>query len=321
MLKRFRKFKNQILGYAASMFVKPVSSAELDRVKLVMTLLVRNEKDIVRDNIEFHFGSGVDLIIATDNNSTDGTLEILKEYESKGVLHLIQEPSTTFNQSKWVNRMADLAVREYAANIVFHSDGDEFWMPKSGNLKTELTANPVVDVLKVVTRNIILEDLGGQERYPENATFIVKNVSKGPKIKKISNNRYLTKTHRKVMFKTPAISLYVGEGNHRVNDDEFKLVQSQSTDITIYHFPSRGKDQFYQKVIEGGESLKRTSDINSSVGGHWRKWYEAYERGELDVEYASMVLEQDAAEKLDELNVIEGNRFFPRDYISAKKST
>ncbi len=318
MLKRLRKYRNQVLGYAASMFVKRVSSRELDRVMLVMTLLVRNEKDIVRDNIEFHLGSGVDFIIATDNNSTDGTLEILKDYQSKGVLYLIQEPSTTFNQSKWVNRMADLAVGKYAANIVFHSDGDEFWMPKSGNLKTELTASSVVDVLKVVTRNIILEDLDGQERYPDNAKFIVKNVSKEPKIKKISNNRYLSKTHRKVIFKTPVMSLHVGEGNHRVRDDEFKMVQSQSSDITIYHFPSRGKDQFYQKVIEGGESLKRTSDINSSVGGHWRKWYEAYERGELDEEYASMVLEAGAAEKLVELNVIEENRFFPRDYIKSE---
>jgi len=34
-------------------------------IKIVMTLLVRNEEDIIRENIEFHLSQGVSFFIAT----------------------------------------------------------------------------------------------------------------------------------------------------------------------------------------------------------------------------------------------------------------
>ena len=55
-------------------------------MKLVMTLLVRNEADIVDAQIAFHLHAGVDFVIATDNRSEDGTTEILERYERAGVL-------------------------------------------------------------------------------------------------------------------------------------------------------------------------------------------------------------------------------------------
>lgn len=49
-----------------------------------MTLLVRDEQDIIRENIEFHLSQGVSFFIVTDNLSADGTAAILKEYEEMG---------------------------------------------------------------------------------------------------------------------------------------------------------------------------------------------------------------------------------------------
>ena len=48
------------------------------RVKLAMTLIVRNEADIIEDNLRYHRAQGVDFFIVLDNGSTDGTLEILE---------------------------------------------------------------------------------------------------------------------------------------------------------------------------------------------------------------------------------------------------
>ncbi len=104
-------------------------------MKLVMTLLVRDEEDIIRDNIEFHLAQGVDFIIAMDNISEDQTTEILREYESKGVLHYVYEGTDTLNQHEWVTRMARKAYNDFGADWVINNDADEFWWPIEGNLK------------------------------------------------------------------------------------------------------------------------------------------------------------------------------------------
>ena len=48
-------------------------------MELVMTLLVRNEVDIIQANLEYHLAQGVDFVIITDHGSEDGTSEILRE--------------------------------------------------------------------------------------------------------------------------------------------------------------------------------------------------------------------------------------------------
>jgi hypothetical protein len=75
-------------------------------MKLVMTLLARDEADIVDAQIAYHLPAGVDFVVATDNRSGDGTTEIFERYARDGVLHLIREPGDDLRQSEWVTRMA-----------------------------------------------------------------------------------------------------------------------------------------------------------------------------------------------------------------------
>ena len=96
-------------------------------MKLVMTLLVRDEQDIIRENIEYHLAQGVDFFIATDNRSVDATTNILKEYEARGLLHYIYEGSDDYSQHAWVTRMARMAYKEFGADWVINNDADEFW--------------------------------------------------------------------------------------------------------------------------------------------------------------------------------------------------
>ena len=110
-------------------------------MQLALTLLAKNEGDVIDANIAYHLGAGVDFVVATDNGSTDGTLEILERYEREGVLHLIREPSTDFRQGEWVTRMARLAA-DRGAGWVINADADEFWWPRAGGFKEVLERLP-----------------------------------------------------------------------------------------------------------------------------------------------------------------------------------
>jgi Glycosyl transferase family 2 len=110
-------------------------------VQLALTLLAKNEADVIDANIAYHLNAGVDFVVATDNGSSDGTLEIFERYERLGVLQLIREPSSDFLQGDWVTRMARLAA-ERGADWVINADADEFWWPRAGDLKEALARLP-----------------------------------------------------------------------------------------------------------------------------------------------------------------------------------
>src|SRR5918996_137458 len=125
-------------------------------MRLVMTLLARDEADIVDAQVAFHLSAGVDFVIATDNRSEDGTTEILERYEREGVLHLIREPGDDLRQSEWVTRMAQLAATEYGADWVLNADADEFWWPQGTGLAEVLDAVPErYGVVRAAWRNFV----------------------------------------------------------------------------------------------------------------------------------------------------------------------
>jgi Glycosyl transferase family 2 len=107
-----------------------------------MTLLARDEADIVDAQIAFHLHAGVDFVIATDHLSEDGTVDILERYERAGHLHLIREQKPVVQQAEWVTRMARLAATEFEADWVLNADADEFWWPRSGSLDEVFSAIP-----------------------------------------------------------------------------------------------------------------------------------------------------------------------------------
>lgn len=110
-------------------------------MKLVETLLVRDEADVVGHQIAYHLDAGVDFVIACDHDSQDGTTEVLESFARDG--HLLRIPvEGPMLDGPWRTRMARLAATEHAADWVINTDADEFWLPRRGSLKEILAAVP-----------------------------------------------------------------------------------------------------------------------------------------------------------------------------------
>ena len=270
-----------------------------------MTLLVKDEIDIIEHTIQHHLNVGVDYIIATDNLSTDGTLEVLEKYERQGVLHLIREPEQTHSQSKWVNRMGIYAKINHNPDFIIHADADEFWCTSSGNLKFELAKFPLIDVLRVPIKNVLLQFDRFNEHFPKDSKYVVDQplVSKNLESDFKTTPLFFFKYPSKVMYKVSQEYIDVKAGNHAVKNSK-AYVTCDSSDICVYHFPVRSKKQFFNKVVQGGKALERNTELHKTVGWHWRYWYELYKNDQLEKEYLKFVLTSEVFESWKNKGVI-----------------
>ncbi len=238
-------------------------------MKLVMTLLVRDEQDIVGSNISYHLEQGVDQVIATDHGSTDATTDILREYERQGYLRYIHEASEQYRQSEWVTRMARLAVTDHGADWVINNDADEFWWPKEGDLKSSLSRiPPQAGTVRVVRSNFrprpgVTEWSAEAMTVRETRSLNVMDRPLPPKV-----------CHRGVS------DVKTGPGNHTVAgpglDD-----RHEGSPILVFHFPMRTYEQFERRIVDGAEAYLRTPNIAPNVGRGRRTLYGAYRAGLL----------------------------------------
>jgi len=94
--------------------------------KITMTLLVRNEQDIIAENIRFHHALGVDSFIVMDNLSTDATPDIIKELSREIDIDYLRQSQDDYNQWQWVTELARAAAVDHKADWVINNDADEF---------------------------------------------------------------------------------------------------------------------------------------------------------------------------------------------------
>jgi hypothetical protein len=244
-------------------------------MKLVMTLLVRNELDIIDAQIAFHLAAGVDFFIVTDHDSQDGTTEILERYERQGVLHLLREKDTDLRQSPWMTRMARMAAREFGADWVINSDADEFWWPSGGDLKRVLEQTPArYGVIRTFVRAFLPRP--GDTPFSERMTvrFTPAAAINSPFSPFRVNVRLL---HRALL------DVFIGRGNATIGADSLALLPGWSP-VEVFHFPIRDLAQLERKYT-------RRYFVGGQRRGEHVRVYEAAQAGRVQKLYDEMCVD------------------------------
>lgn len=209
-----------------------------------MTLLVRDEVDIVDSHLRFHLANGVDFVIATDHRSQDGTTDVLRQYEREGRLHLIQEESAEFRQRAWVTRMARLAATDFAADWVLNSDVDEFWWPREGGLRDVLQAVPPrFGIVHGLWRHFVMRP-ETRDPFYERMTIRTRPV-RDPASPYVAALKALHRADPEVI---------VGRGNHKARGHRLVPLRDW-VPIEVLHFPIRTQVQLERKFRREAESL------------------------------------------------------------------
>ncbi len=246
-----------------------------------MTLLVRDEADIVDAQIAYHLDAGVDYVIATDNRSDDGTTEILERYEREGHLHLIREPGDDLRQSEWVTRMARLAATEFGAGWVLNTDADEFWWPREGTFLELFAAVPDrFGVVRGAWRNFVPR--------PDDDRFFAERMT--ARLAAPSFHPHPLSTHFKSAHRGVS-DVRVGRGNHEAFGTGLVPLRGWFP-IEVLHFPVRSFEHCMRKYVTQFVALERNAD--KGIPGHMADAYRAYRTGALESFYAPLVVADDA---------------------------
>jgi len=238
-------------------------------MQLVMTLLVRDEEDVLSGNIDFHRAQGVNFFIITDNKSEDSTPDIIRAYEQQGIAKYIYEGDDNYNQSAWVTRMARLAATDYGADWVINNDADEFWWPRDGNLHSTFAGLAKETTHLVAHRH----DFVALNDNPSTAFYHYMVFRKRVSLNTIGKPLPPKVAHRA----HPQVD--VAQGNHWAELPGEPGVINDLVDI--FHFPLRSYAQFTNKIIKGGQAYERNTTHNANVGSTWRTLYEEYKRNGL----------------------------------------
>ncbi len=253
-------------------------------MKLVMTLLVRDEADIVDAQIAFHLHAGVDFVIATDNRSQDGTTEILERYERAGFLHLIREQGDEIRQSEWVTRMARLAATDFGADWVLNTDADEFWWPRGGFLNEVLATVPDrYGVIRGCWRHFLPR--------PEDDAFFAERMTVRLRKPAFPGDKVsIFHTHQKVAHRAVS-DVTVEAGNHNALGVGLDPIRAWHP-IEVLHFSFRTVAQAERK---GRGAWLRTASYQPTL--HQFVLDEAMRTGRLEDFYSSFAVTDEALDR------------------------
>lgn len=230
--------------------------------KIVMTLCVKNEADIIATNIEHHIEQGVSQFLITDNASTDNTIEIASKY--KEVVDIFESDEPNHLQEKHVTHMARQACK-LDPDWIIHADADELWE----NIR-EITFFDTFNInvymllhhIPIKTQiNPSFEWLDSMKSYIEfnDLNYIVNNTIR--------------------IIHKPDPEIQISHGNHAIINLGTKP-QIATGGIRIHHYPLRCYKQleFKAKMYEGLASRGQFTE-------RWGHWNKLYKKGTLLNEY------------------------------------
>ncbi len=284
-------------------------------VRLAMTLLVRDGADVIDANLRYHRAQGVDIFVVGDHGSTDGSLELLEQYQRAGLI-TVERISGPVREAQGEGRtkLARLAW-ELGADWVFHNDQDEFWWPLTGNLKQALAEIPERFGLVLAPRT---EFVGrpGESFFGDRLTVREARFRRPPKT--------AHRTHPQVMISQPhPTHIWVDRGvsprqglvgrpvrraqAEHAEEGELELLMAPTFPLAVHHIPIRSFGQ-YRHMVElalANDQLREGDRVRS-----------AFEAGRLEEIYSELTLDDEAVGRgIEEGWLVEDAEF--RDYLAA----
>lgn len=283
-----------------------------ENYRLVMSILCKDEVDIVEANIRVHAALGVDAFAVMDNGSTDGTREKLTALQDEFEVKVIDREGV-YDQSAWMTELAHFARDEMGADWVISNDADEFWLPQSDRSLKEILARKG-STLTCHRYNMLMDESALSDDYTfYDCGLRVENpiYYRNEQLSKENVSIVLSKIGPKVIV-NPYGLIKIKGGNHRAKHvsinsivdymkpyDKLKKVD----EIKVYHFSMRGWKHFEGNIVNRKRLLEEHENVR--MGNHYRRWVKLYNEGTLKKEFENFIFKASEIEVLGKYGVVK----------------
>jgi Glycosyl transferase family 2 len=226
-------------------------------MRIVMTLIVRDEADVLEENLRVHRALGVDHFLVLDNGSTDGSAEILERWRAVGAADVTTDPDATTEQifRQWQTRLTHRAVAELGADWLIHNDADEFWWPLEGNLRDVLAAVPA-RAGGVLAPRFEFVPRPGEEGWPQRLIIRERRATVRPKLahRGVGDAEVGAGSHHVISHSLglePTAGRPSMRGLRRRPEQPRLIAPWERFPIAIWHLPLRSFEQYRSRLEIG----------------------------------------------------------------------
>ena len=216
---------------------------------------MKNEADIVEAYVRHH-AHYFDRIIVLDDDSTDGTYEILHKLTAAGLpLVVLREPHIGKDQSRFMTRLMHTAFDEFHADWVAPLDADEFIeLPPSASL-AQLLPEHSDTTISLYWSNFIWS---GEDHTTELNPVIRLRRCMPPRrdVPKVLIPAAAGASDEAIMW----------QGNHAVSVRGMRIPAVDRRDIRLCHYPIRSVSQYASKMAIGYLQYAAFADRTAGMG-------------------------------------------------------
>lgn len=288
---------------------------------ICLTLIVHNEADILPDNLAHHLAQGVDRIFVIDNESTDGTADVLSEAARGGAVEVVPCADREFDQKRMGDALVAHAVAR-GASWILPNDADEFWTGTGGLTLAEVLGGAgdrnVINAprLNIVGDRDALSTQDWREVLHWRAT---RPMPKAPRIAdpavSLGHPYFYHALPPKVAFRPEGlVDLAIAAHKVLLTDPR----PMKDAPVTIRHFPVRSRAEFEGSVRRRAGQVLRP-DWPKAISTQYQRWAKmTRDTGCIAAAFAETL--PDAARLADDIATGAVTRVDTGDIFGARRS-
>jgi hypothetical protein len=298
--------------------------------RIVLCFGIIDEADIVEYFLTYHLSIGIDAFVAIDVGSTDGTLDILRQHERAGYLHLLRA-----NYANWESTvpMIETARERCGAEWCLFGDADEFWVFPGGHARAYLDSASTGIVIFPRYNLVPSQDpVSGSITHFSNFDLIVQNpieffyhqpvnALQNLRIRReeqdyamILLSNYPPEILRVIAPKViarPELVETLTPGFHDVVSIPADAPRHKEPIGYIAHFPIRSLEQFRRKAVLVARRFDQI-DCDPELGWHWARLSVLFKHNLVEQEFFRQALSEKEIDRLLFKGVLRRDISLPR---------